>query len=248
MVRIIACLLFFLFQAQATTVVVIRTPKRITVGADSLVTALYPNGQAPFYFHACKIFHEGNIWFALIGVPGGDPEMKALVRKALAGSHSLDEGVRALKNQVRLPFAQRMTRFRTDFPKEFRKRVKLGKPMSILLVAAERGVPKYAWVGLELIHPFSTIEVAPRAERCPGNSCSGAEVNYVNIKLLGNRDAANRTLSPEYVAARTETRIARELIAIEAASDSADVGEPSDILTIDSSGAHRWEPPVNYCH
>ncbi len=62
---LLTIVLVFAGHASATTIVAVKTPSEIVIGADSKVTDTYGNA---FSSQGCKIIQAGNLFFAYEGL------------------------------------------------------------------------------------------------------------------------------------------------------------------------------------
>jgi hypothetical protein len=226
-------------QAGATTIVAVRTPTEIVIGADSKVTDTYGNA---FKRQGCKIIQAGNLFFAYEGLTrdtrtGFDIARVASQALQLRSNLSAAEKVSILTGFVASELFKELPRLKQHDPDTYREKVEGGQIFLTVLVAGfEAGRP------LLFVRQFravpvnrQTIGVSVLPDDCP-QDCVGDAV----VKFLGETAAIDGL--PEETPDFWKDGLvegARRLIETEIAARSEYVGPPVDILRIDKTGA-RW--------
>ena len=86
---IVSMLLLSIFDSAATTVVLIRTPEHLIVGADSLVITWQPSSKHGA-FYTCKLHQQGAVFFVVEGMgiahSASNFSAEKLARKAISDS------------------------------------------------------------------------------------------------------------------------------------------------------------------
>ena len=236
---LLTIVLVFAGHGNATTIVAVRTPSEIVIGADSKVTDTYGNALRS---QGCKIIQAGNLFFAYEG----------LARDNRTGFDIARVAFRALQLRPNLPAAERVSiltgfvanelftelpRLKQRDPDTYREKVEGGQIFLTMLVAAFEAGRPLLFVRQFRAVPINrqTIGLSILPDDCP-KDCIGDAV----VKLLGETAAIDGL--PEETPGFWKGGIVegvRRLIETEIAARSEYVGPPIDILRIDKTGA-RW--------
>ena len=220
---------------SSTTVVVIRTSEHIVVAADSLWFAS-SDWQTYHPFLACKLMQVGHIYFAVSSVDTDALEVRAIARKAMAASASVNQAAESF-----LHHADQMAR-RTA-AHEAQSTIDMCRKKicaEAVFFGIEQGVPIFARVALQQVgESRASLKFIPHKEECPGN----CDRQKKKVWIVGQRDQALRRQreNPEFMTRNSDEEIARQLVEFEKAAVPHYVGGPIDVLTLDVNGAH-WLP------
>jgi hypothetical protein len=243
-------LLYLAHHCVATTVVVIRTPEHLVVGADSLIVDWHtPKGPGNSY--TCKLHKEHSMFFAIqgMGVVHRKTNFSAerLAREAIYSSHSLKEAaIRFIKNASG-PYNRVMEDFRTQDPVGWSLVAQYhgtAIPLVAVFFGLEEGTPKYVLAGLR-VNEAGDLTVSADIASCPGKACRGLGDSAI---VLGQSDEVYRKIPPEdqvslakFRRMRGDIRAVETIIAIEEHAVPDSVGGPIRIVTLDAEGEH-WSP------
>ncbi len=237
--RLLALVLTVAGQAAATTIVAVKTPREIVIGADSKVTDTFGGTVAK---QACKIVQVGNLFFAYEGMTrnrrtGYDIVKLAAQALALKPNASLAEKVSILTGFVTSRLFTELPSVKQYDPNTYREKIEGGQTfLTILIAGFEEGQPLLFVRGFRAV-PLSrqTIAVSVVPDDCLAD-CRGEIV----VRSLGET-AAIDGLAEETPGFWTNGAVAgvRRLIETEIAARSEYVGPPIDILRIDKTGA-EW--------
>lgn len=227
--------------ARATTVVAVKTPTEIVIGADSKVTDTYGNA---FERQACKIVPAGAVVFAYEGMArdrqtGFDVARTAraalLSRRVATAAERVGDMTGALASAL---FAE-LPRLKRLDPDTYRAKVE-GRVFLKILVAAFEGNRPLLFVRHFRAAPARAdiIGVTVTPDDCLAD-CVGLGAPYVT-KFLGESEAIEGLAeeTPGFWD-RGVAEGVRRLVETEIAARAEYVGPPVDILRIDRSGA-RW--------
>lgn len=228
-------LLVLSVPGSSTTVVVIRTSEHIVVAADSLWLASSDwRNYRPFL--ACKLMQVGHIYFVVSAVDTDALEVRAMARKAMSASASVNQAAESFLRNV--DQMARRTAAREDQATIDMCRMKVCA--EALFFGIEQGVPIFARVALQQVgESRASLKFIPHKDGCPGN----CDRHKKKIWIVGHRDQAvrKRRENPELMTRYSDEEIARQLVEFEKAAVPQYVGGPIDVLTLDVNGAH-WTP------
>jgi len=229
------CILILAFSPQlfATTVVVIRTPQRVIIAADSLAAA---NDK---HFQTCKIGTNKQfpISFAIAGSVQDNGGFSAidLAETAISTSPDVQSAAHKFELSTTLPFENFVRRRRRDDPAAFKKLLTEPEPLQVAFAAVEKNVPIYVIAYFTVTVRGQAISVAAHENRCPGNGCPSGR----GADILGENGAARiQVKNPAFWSGLDPLSAARKLAEIEIAEYPEIVGPPISILTIDATGTH----------
>jgi hypothetical protein len=130
---------------DATTLVILRTPREIVVAADSLLS-LY--GRRPQ--QVCKIGRHGDTVFATAGLvesQDGVLDVHAVIAQVLRRNVSWIEHVRTIERRLQEPLLRTLRRMRRELPDEFRALAGGGFALHVSLAAFRDGTVNVFGVG-----------------------------------------------------------------------------------------------------
>lgn len=226
-------------SAAATTIVAVKTPTEIVIGADSKMTDTYGGGVAS---RECKIVQAGNLFFAYEGMvrdrrTGFD--IAPLVRQALAlkPDATASERVSIMTGFVTSRLFVELPELKRHDPDTYREKVEGGQTFLRILVAGFEGSEPLLFVRGFRAVPVGgqTIGVGVVPDDCVAG-CGGKIV----VRALGETAAIDGL--PEEMPGFWEGGLkegVRRLIEMEIQAREEYVGPPVDILRIDAAGA-QW--------
>lgn len=241
----------------ATTVVLIRTPDRLIVGADSLVVE-WQGAKGSQTAYACKLHKQQSVFFAISGMgiayPATNFSVEQLIRDAISSSHSMKEAATQFMRASTVPYARVAKAMRTEDPEGWhlvRQHHGAGITLLVIFFGLEQGTPAYVIVGFRpSIGP--RIKVSADIASCPGRACGDA-FNGESALVLGESDAAYDRVGggdqfsfSRFHNANGDIETVKQLIAAEAAAAPKTVGGPVHIVTLDAAG-ERWEQTAGIC-
>jgi hypothetical protein len=248
---IVAIVAISVLRSSATTIVLIRTPKHVVVGADSLMVDWQKASSTP---NSCsrKIHKQGKIFFTISGMgvvyPGSGFSAERLGRLAVERSASMEEASRKFARVAVGPYAQVMQAMQLSSPhdwnlvKQYRGN---GITLVIVFFGMEKGISKYVAVGLR-VSIGKRIIVTANTASCPGTACED-DRDTKHAIIIGQSEAAYRHIGGagqglfrRFQGKRSDPEIARSIIAIEEQSVPSLVGGPIQVLTVDALGEH-WD-------
>ena len=228
--------------ARATTVVAVKTPTEIVIGADSKVTDAFGNDAGR---QACKIVQAGTLFFAhegmarhrLTGFDVARVAREALLRAAPDSTAA--ERVGAMTGALATELFAELPRLKRLDPDTYRAKVEGRVFLKVLVAAFERGRPLLFVRHFRAAHARADIfGVTVTPDDCLADC--GAEEGARVTRLLGETEAIEGLAeeTPGFWEAGTADGV-RRLVETEIAARDAYVGPPVDILRIDRTGA-RW--------
>jgi len=215
-----------------STVVAIRTPSEIYVGADSKLVAYGKDKKIELSI--CKIRQVDNLFFAqtgLVGDAAGGFNVAETVIKAHKHGDSISATVQAFEKMVVGPLTTMLQQFKRDQPDFYKKDLQRDSHFSIMFFGLENGtVVVYSryFTATDPINGSSKIEI--QRKDCPGDCPTGT--TYI---FLGEQEAMNKFLdaNPHYSKIGWAPTI-RKLIEIEIADKPDFVGYPIDIIRLNN--------------
>ena len=239
----------------STTIVVIRTPEHLVVGADSLVV----NWRAPdvaAHFYACKLHKQNSMMFVIqgMGIAHRKSNFSAekLARQAISSSSSLQQAATQFARSSSAAYARVMTDLRTQDPSGWSLVAQhhgTGIPLIAIFFGFEEGVPKYVVAGLR-VNQGTTLTVSADTASCPGSACEGLVESAI---VIGQSEAAYHEVGANdqlsltgFRQARGDVRAVETIIALEENAAPDSVGGPIRIVTLDAGGEH-WTPEAAAC-
>lgn len=235
--RLLPLILLLTGSAAATTIVAVKTPGEIVIGADSKMTGTFGGGVAG---EECKIVQVGNLFFAYEGMvrdrrTGFD--IAKLVRQALElkPDATASERVSIMTGFVTSRLFNELPELKRHDPDTYREKVEGGQTFLKILVAGFEGKEPLLFVrgfrAVPLNRQSIGVSVVP-------DDCLSDCRDSIVVRMLGE------TAAIEGLAEETEgfwkgglAAGVRQLIETEIAARGEYVGPPVDILRIDRSGA-----------
>jgi hypothetical protein len=223
--------------ANATTIVVARTPTEIVIGADSKVTDTYGK---ELNSRICKIQHAGNLFFAVEGLlkdkATGFNVPEIVIRSLqLKPDATAAEKVNILTGFLTAELFVELNRVRRNSEEEFHTKLEGQTFLRIVVAGFENNRPLVFVRQFRMAYIAQGIGVMVIPDDCL-NDCNGAVVT----RFLGETEAIeglpedNPSFWNDGLAAGV-----RRLLETEIAARSEYVGPPIDLLQITAQGA-RW--------
>jgi hypothetical protein len=236
---LLAFILLLPGRATATTIVAVKTPREIVIGADSKVTDTFGNASAA---EACKIVQAGNLFFAYEGLArdrrtGFDIAKAALQSLQFKPNATVSERVSMLTGYVVTELFAELRSLRQNDPETYREKIEGGQTFLKILVAGFEGNEP-----LLFVRQFRAVQLnsQPAGVSVVPDDCLADCREQVVIRSLGETAAIEGL--PEETPGFWSQGIAdgvRRLVETQIAARSEYVGPPVDILRMDSTGA-RW--------
>lgn len=244
--RIGCCLVLYLILAESTSaqtsIVAIRTPSMIVVGADSL--AVWDTGKPESF---CKIVQVKSFFFAASSIlkhPPTNYSIEGIVLEAAKNGQNILETVKSFETLVLSPLLAALVRIKTDLPGHFDQELEGKSALSVVFVGLEAN-------SLILLLRYFTVESSPSGaisiktsrKDCPGKDCDTG----IAYAALGQHDEIDRLLAknPKFWRIGLVEAV-RKLIELEISANPSKVGHPIDILLIDGNGA-QWLEKKSQC-
>jgi len=223
-------------QSEGTTIGVIWSREHgIVLAADSKTTSVTPEGQS-LSFTTCKIRQFGGVFFAASGVRTGPSfNIDDIAARALSGHENTLKKIERLRSALQ-----------HELPKVFKQTLPPGFPPGF----------QYVVVGIDNGQPIVHLLYLPAESR------DIADLKWLSIPrdvpsdktmatlFIGRHEVIDRFRAehPEWESQGVIFDRLRELIGMEIRTAPHLVGEPIDVLLIDSTGA-RWigRSPASKC-
>jgi hypothetical protein len=228
---------------SATTIVVVRTPSDIYLGADSKVTGVRPDGTV-YYEAKCKIGQVGKIFFAGAGPYEYDP-MGLNIRLLLIEAQRPGDSVGQTVERFETLYADALTRTSRTAQKEspmVYKKYFLNGYVYLYFFAFEDGIPRYFERIFTIQSSNDPVTVGIEQRDCPPG-CPGTEPM---IHGIGYADVMDK-VSSEVLKTRPPVEVITEVIEASIREDPDHrSGGPIDILHLNKDGA-RWVQKKKEC-
>ncbi|MFH0845770.1 MAG: hypothetical protein V1930_09845 [Pseudomonadota bacterium] len=220
-----------------TTLVAIRTPQEIWIGADSKVNLLLPKAVSR---SGCKIRQVGNFFIGYAGLAEytkTNYDLVTLVNEACMKGGTLEDKVRAFDGVIVNPLSHALKYIKRTHSRYYRQKIHGKAAVQIVFAAVEEGVPIIHVRYLNVSdRGGDSPSIALYKRSCPGEDCPNGEF----VAYLGHNEAIVRFVEKEknfWTIGYAEG--IRELIDLEIQAEPDYVGAPIDILRLDGKG-HRW--------
>jgi hypothetical protein len=226
---------------SGTTIVAVRAPNFVVLGADSLVAAMGNDKGAPLL--GCKIIQDGKVFVGVAGIFADNRGSEAydLAKRALRRSANMISGANQFEKLARVPFRRLIRRFRRENPTKFSKYCNNRECLEVVFATIENGIPTLAVRGFLVSGRGRKVRARPAKHvDCPGQGCPTGAMQIV----LGDNLEANNLFdkSPHFWRDNGLIPGMEKLINVEIAANRDDVGGPiSIILLVDKKGV-QWLP------
>ena len=241
----------------ATTIVALRSDRRVVIAADGMLT-ISKNGSVVEHRETCKIHRTGDILFAHTGIDWYQPLRPAFtagvelslphaLESALSGTGTVREKLVMAERTTRWTLERILSSMRREVPAEFNRRVGT-VVLGILFGAIDHGVPVLKTYDYRLdLDGVGGIRISSTAAICPGDC---PKVNGMIVVGLGYRDLINDFLPvtrfSEIPTISWTDRLA-ELVQLEIRAAPEFVGPPVAVLELDTNGIHWYRGMRGAC-
>ncbi len=224
------------YAVAQTTIVAIRTPEEIWIGADSKVTNVHNKSITK---SVCKIKQVGRLFYAFAGFSnytGSSYDLVSIVNKACRNNLSLSGKVKTFEKLIVPPLSKALKRIQINRPSYFAEEIQDKAVIQIVFAGIENGEPSFFVRNIRVEdNDGNSPTITINEVSCPGD-CEGGEM----VVYLGHTEAIESFLETKdsfweigYAAG------IRELITIQIEAEPDDVGPPIDMLRISNRGA-KW--------
>ena len=228
--------------AEATTVVVVRTPSEVYIGADSRVGDVR---DETFSSTACKIRQVGDLFFAFSGlprIPGVDSGLMDIIEEAVSYGGSIADMVEEFDDIIVDAWTDGLKTLKEERPDFYRKEVKGRNVLQIAFAGIQKRKPVFFMRHLKAVDKGGYPGIAIFKKSCPGDCRHGKVIAY-----LGQTGALDSHMSDSgEVWKDGYVEGIRELITLQMEAEPEQVGPPIDILLIKRQGA-RWIQVKSEC-
>lgn len=231
---------------QGTTIVVLKTPSEIYVGADSLGTRHDGTSSRPE--STCKIVQADNLFFYAVANISEDPEtnfsVSTLVKYVISKGKTFKERVGIFEKATIAPLEKTLSNIKSKYRGLYLKEFQRKEALSIIFFGRENGALVLATVTFSASDPNpTTVHIKSNTMHCIGNCLKDtfpifagrfsniAEITKSNPLLLTQ-------LGPEKFVSR--------LIQIEIAANPETVGHPIDIIHVTTEST-QWIQRKDQC-
>jgi hypothetical protein len=225
------------------SVVAIRTPLGIHVGADSKLMTFRGNPSLRF---TCKIRQFQNLFFAYTGLAGdvaGGFSVPELAIMAHSNSSRISDTVRNFEQSITGPLAVTLRQLRREQPTLYQKYLKDRSLLSIVFFGLDNeGLVLYTSSFNVKDSADGQFAIDIQRHNCPGDCPNGT--TYV---FLGEKQAIHRFLdaNPHYSTIGFVPTI-QTLIQLEISDKPELVAPPIDIVRVDMTGTN-WIQRKSQC-
>lgn len=228
----LAMLICLSLPAHSTSIVILRSPDRIYIGADS--RRMYRDPAATFEGTVCKIVRAGQLYFMASGLTyANDEQVADLGADAGRNAHSIKAAVELLRRRM----AQFLPAALASEKQIEHEGAEAGR--SLVLETAFAGVENgSALVSVQLYRKSGTDGRVKIESHVYGSSTPGR----YDFIFLGKRRAIDDRLAgrfPEIRSDRDAFAFITQMIELEISESPETTAGPIDILKLDGSGG-RW--------
>ena len=183
--KIIASIfLFFLFllnhfpeyALSQTTIVAIRTPKEVWIGADSKAAAIRNKSITK---SVCKIRQVDSLFFAFAGLPKykkSGYDLVAVVNEACRNGGTISNKVKTFDTLIAAPLSRALKRIKRYQPAYFHQEIEGKAVIQVLFAGIENGAPVFFMRYIEFIsRDNASPSIVINKVSCPGGDCPGGK-------------------------------------------------------------------------
>lgn len=243
-------IIFFLLapvSAFSTSIVAVRSPGEIVIGADSstTLTRIDNESENPKCMEKCKIVQAGDVFFASAGFAGVGParrpgsiypefNLKKIIIKGLASKGTINAKLDNLEKTLVMELSGIAGKAKKDSPAFFVEKFARRPLFTLIIAGLEDGIP------VLMVRTFRLKSLAEGAmsfdvERfsCPGD-CRSPSIAI----FAGETGAIRQYLSEkaDVSSAFCPIDLVRNLVGLEISNAPSAVGPPVDILRLTGSG------------
>jgi hypothetical protein len=225
---------------SATTIIAVRTPTEIYVGADSKATVINQDGTV-FYRELCKIQQFGSIFFAAAGPTAGPGlDIRASFKESQAAGGTLHQIASRFADIYATAMAKTSQSMRYVSAAQYAKLT--NQVITITFFGFDGEIPvllqkRFAFAANQ---PENATNIDVTESDCPP-VCEG----MVKMLFIGHADAI-AGISQSSIQTQTLVEMIRERIALSIKSDPENSGHPIDILHLTRAGA-KWIQNEKQC-
>lgn len=219
--------------SRATSIVILRSPDRIYIGADS--RRMYRDPAATFEGSVCKIVSAGQFYFVASGLTYANDEQVADIGvEAGRNAHSIKAAMQLMDRRMQqfLPPALEAEKQIEHEPEEMRP--------SLVLETAFLGVQDgLALVAVQWYRRDATS--VNRRVRTESHTYSSSTPGRYDFIFLGKRRAIDDRLAGRFPQIRSDSNaiaFISQMIDLEVSESPETTAPPIDILELDASGPH----------
>jgi len=217
----------------STTIVMIRTPGRIVVAADSLWS--YQKGEQELTPRiGCKVRRVGDIYFTGSSTNVDGLQMEHLALQAMLTSRS----AAAAAERFVLAIGELAARTAALEKDSVIQRCWRRACAEAVFFGIEEGVPTIIEIRLEQVgESRESLKLKPHKFSCPGHCPARPRT----VLLFGRKQYIDKVVQKQTKSFQSDENTARKLVEIEKNAEPQYVGGPIDVLTLDAGGFH-WNP------
>ena len=221
--------------ASSTTIVVVRTPTEIYIGADSKITDIRNESLTST---ACKIRQVDDLFFAFSGLPkmpGVESDLMGIIEEASRGGGTIADKVEAFDDIIADKWSEGLQEMKKERPQFYEEEVKGKIILQVAFAGIQKRKPVFYLMHLKAVERdgFPAIDIFKKS--CPGDCQQGKVIAY-----FGNTGALKQYMSDRSNAWKSGyVQEIRKLITLQIEAQPEHVGPPIDILHINRMGA-EW--------
>jgi hypothetical protein len=227
---------------NATTVMAVRTPTDIYLGADSKVRLVLPDGTVR-YEQRCKIQQAGDIFFVSAGPYGRKAsglDVRSLLLDAERLGGTVAETVDRFERLYAIALARALTAVKNETPMVYESHF-LNKVISVFLFAIENETPRSFHRTFTHQSSEDSVTVTVEQRDCPPG-CTSAEHS---VSAVGYGETM-KTFSPSVFETHPPIQVIIELIEASIRAEPDLSGGPVDVIHINKDGA-KWVQKKDEC-
>lgn len=246
---LLSCLVqpFLARQADATSIVCLRSPDSIVIAADSMLTVRNGNSTSARATE-CKILGFGRVFFSLSGFykdPARGYDVVQTVDNAIEAQASFRDTAASVSRAVAESLQAELVRLRSEAPAAFNEmKSRGGSLLNLLLTGFENGTPQVVLLKFRQESAASeAVALSVERSACPGD-CNAQHIKAFYLTDTRAIDAyLKKGPAVDWSAPEKAAPFLVQLV-IEAGTPG--VAPPIDVLRIDRSGA-SWIERKEQC-
>ena len=234
--------LFSANTASSTTVIVVRTPTEIYIGADSKITDVRNESLTST---ACKIRQVDDLFFAFSGLPkmpGVESDLMEIIEEASRDGGTIADKVEEFDDIITDEWSEGLQELKKERPQFYKEEVKGRIILQVAFAGIQKRKPVFFLIHIKAVERdgFPAIDISKKS--CPGDCQQGKVIAY-----FGHTGALKQYMSDRSNAWKSGyVQGIRKLITLQMEAQPEYVGPPIDILHIDRMGA-EWIEVKSEC-
>lgn len=228
--------------ARATTIMIIVTPKNVTMGVDSRVNFIDTETHEETSDVTTKIFQSGQYFFSLSGMIENTKNKyyaPYIIHEQLKHSASFNQAIENIKKELQVKIITELEDLKKNNPKvlEFTLKNNQGGIISVAIIGSMENQPMGYMMQFQLISSDPFV-LKPVEMTCPGVNCPQG-VLVMHVGATGAITQYHEHLKSIGKFGGNPVDLIRDSITVQIEATPKLVGLPIDIITIED-GQPLW--------